>query len=392
MTNPPHRIVVAGAGYAGMMAAIGLARRTRRYGTHITLVNPSTRFVERLRLHQIATGQELPVHLIPDIVAGTGIEFVPGRITAIDPARRAVEVDGGWRDYDTLVYAVGSATATTVVPGVAQHACTLNGIEAAQAFAARLPGARRVAVCGGGLTGVEAATEVAESHPRLAVTLVSETPPGSMMGPKAHRHLYRGFERLGVDVVSGLTVTKVRPDGVDLADGSAIPADVVLWTSGVEVTPVAGDAGIAIDEHGRVLTDAALRSVSHPEIFAVGDAAVMPWKKDRPVPGVAQGGIQGGRHAARTVLARLDGTPVKPFRYSNRGDVAVIGRLAGVTDIPWLGPFGQRSGFLAWALWLGVHLSYLIGFQNRLLVFIRWGVSFFTRGRGARLINDRGEP
>src|SRR6266536_1142686 len=127
MRNTPHRIVVAGAGYAGMMAAIGLARRTRRLGTHITLVNPSARFVERLRLHQIAAGQELAVHLIPNILAGTGIEFVPGRITAIDAVRRGVEVDGRWRGYHTLVYAVGSATTTTVVPGVAQHACTLNG-------------------------------------------------------------------------------------------------------------------------------------------------------------------------------------------------------------------------------------------------------------------------
>ena len=183
--NTPHRIVVAGAGYAGMMAATGLARRTRRYRSHITVVNPSTRFVERLRLHQIAAGQELPVHLIPNILAGTGVDFVRGRITAIDPVRRAVEVDGRWLGYDTLVYAVGSATTTSVVPGVAQHAYTLNGLDAAQAFAARLTSAGRVAVCGGGLTGVEAAAEVAESRPHLSVTLLSQTPPGSMMRAQA---------------------------------------------------------------------------------------------------------------------------------------------------------------------------------------------------------------
>src|SRR5690242_18650036 len=193
MTNTPHRIVVAGAGYAGMTAATCLARRTRRYRAHITLINPSPRFVERLRLHQIAAGQQLPVHQIADILAGTGIQFVTDRVTAIDPQRRAVEVGGSWLPYDTLVYAIGSITTTRVVPGVAQHAYTLNGIEAAMSFAARLDGARSVAVCGGGLTGVEAATEVAESHPDLKVVLISETSPGSMMGTKARRHLYNGF-------------------------------------------------------------------------------------------------------------------------------------------------------------------------------------------------------
>src|SRR5690348_582330 len=231
MRHTPHRIVVAGAGYAGMTAAACLARRTRRYASHISLINPSTRFVERLWLHQIAAGQELPVHQIPKILAGTGIEFVEDRVTAIDPQRRAVDVAGSWLPYDTLVYAVGSVTTTRVVPGAAQHAYTLNGIEAATSFAARLPDARAVAVCGGGLTGVEAATEVAESYPHLDVVLISETQPGSMMGTKARRHLYDGFTRLGITVVSGSLVTKVRPDGVDLSSGSAVPADLVLWTS-----------------------------------------------------------------------------------------------------------------------------------------------------------------
>ena len=112
-----------------------------------------------------------------------------------------------------------------------------------------------------------------------------------------------------------------------------------------------------------------------------------PWKPDQPVPGVAQGGIQRGHlRGAGDPRRRLDGEPVKPFRYSNRGDVAVIGRLSGVTDIPWLGPFGRQSGFLAWVLWLGIHLIYLIGFANRIVVTIALGVVFLTRGRGSRLI------
>jgi NADH dehydrogenase len=124
----------------------------------------------------------------------------------------------------------------------------------------------------------------------------------------------------------------------------------------------------------------------HPEILVVGDAAVQPWTKGRSVPGVAQGGIQGGKHAARVVLARLDGKPVPPFHYQDRGDVAVIGRLSGVTNIGWLGPFGKQSGFFAWALWLGIHIVYLIGFANRIVVSVRWAWSFLTRGRSTRLI------
>ena len=109
-------------------------------------------------------------------------------------------------------------------------------------------------------------------------------------------------------------------------------------------------------------------------------------KPERATPGVAQGAMQGGTHAARTIRRRLLGRPTEPFRYSNHGDVAVIGRLSGVTDIPWLGPFGQQSGFTAWLLWLGIHIAYLIGFANRLVVLTRWGWSFLTHGRGSRLI------
>src|SRR6202008_303914 len=113
------------------------------------------------------------------------------------------------------------------------------------------------------------------------------------------------------------------------------------------------------DRKARLVVGPDLTVPGHPEIFAVGDAAVLPWKKDRPVPGVAQGGIQAGRYAAGTIRRRLSGEPAEPFHYSNKGDVAVIGRLAGVTDIPWLGPFGRQSGFFAWALWLGVPHRYL---------------------------------
>jgi NADH dehydrogenase len=204
----------------------------------------------------------------------------------------------------------------------------------------------------------------------------------------------RQLEALGAIVRTATKVVHVdaRSVGVDLRDGSTekIPTRTVLWAAGIEasafVDAVAAATGASTDSHGRLLVAPDLTVPGHPEIFAIGDAAVQPWKVGRPVPGVAQGGIQGGRHVARMIRRQLSGRPTRPFRYSNRGDVAVIGRLAGVTDIPWLGPFGRRAGFSAWLLWLGIHIVYLIGFANRIVVTVRWAWSFFTRGRGSRLI------
>jgi NADH:ubiquinone reductase (H+-translocating) len=122
----------------------------------------------------------------------------------------------------------------------------------------------------------------------------------------------------------------------------------------------------------------------------IGDAAVQPWKEGRQVPGVAQGAIQPGRYVGKTIRRRLRGDPTPAFHYRDLGDVAVIGRLAGVTNIPWLGPLGKTGGFAAWLLWLGIHIAYLIGFANRIVVTVRWAWSFFTHGRSSRLIT--GEP
>lgn len=341
-----HSIVVAGAGYAGMMAAVSLSRRTRRQNTDITLVNPSARFVERLRLHQIAAGQRLPDHQIPDLLKGTGIRFVQAAVTAIDTGRREVAVgpDDAWLPYDTLVYAVGSLTSTSVVPGVSQHAHTLNGLAAAEAFAALLPEARSVTVCGGGLTGVEAATEIAESHPGCRVSLVSASAPGSMMGLRALRHLHRGFERLGVEVVAARVVA-VHEDRVELADGGPIASDLTLWTSGVEVPSLAGAAGIKVDEHGRVLTDAGLRSVSHPEVYAVGDAAAVSqgWGV---VHGTCQSGIPTGAFVAEEIARRLRGRSSKRFRFGYIHQPVSIGRRDAVIQFTHADDTPRR-GYLA---------------------------------------------
>jgi NADH dehydrogenase len=201
-------------------------------------------------------------------------------------------------------------------------------------------------------------------------------------------------------VRTGTKVTDITESEVTVepATGGAsehIPTRTVLWAAGVQASSfarvVATATGAEADRAGRIKVAPDLTIPGHPEIFVIGDAAVQPWKKDQPVPGVAQGGIQGGRYAARAIVARLaGGEAIGPFTFRNLGDVAVIGRLSGVTNIPRLGPFGRTGGFIAWLIWLGIHIVNLAGFHNRAIVLIRWAWSFFTHGRGSRLIT--GEP
>lgn len=332
--NNGHHIVVLGAGYTGMFGAIRLAHRTHRTGVKITLVNPSSRFVERLRMHQIAAGQELADHQIPDLLAGTGVTFVQSTATAIDPEARQITVDGAETlGYDTLVYALGSSTDTGKVPGADTHAFTLNNPEIAGRFAARLTevaaSGGTVTVCGGGLTGIEAATEIAESHPGLDVTLIGLDEPGGMMGAKARAYLYRAMDRLGVTLETGARVTKVLPDAVELADGRLVRSDACLWTTGVKVPPLAADAGIATDDRGLILVDATLRSVSHPEIHAIGDAAAvrLAWGQ---IHGTCQSGLPTAQYTADTIARLVRGKAVNPFRFGYFHQPVSLGRRDAV--------------------------------------------------------------
>jgi len=329
------KVIVIGAGYTGMLAALGAAKRAKGR-VHVTLVNPWERFTERLRMHQIATGQKLAEHRIPDLVAGTGIDFVQGRATGIDTAAHVVTVSTGddsqvFLGYDTLVYAIGSTTDTGRVPGVAEHAFTLDAPQSAQDMAAHL--ARRdngeFLVCGAGLTGIEAATEIAESHPNVRVTLLSRGEPAAMMGARARAYLVAALDRLGVSVRAGVSVTKVLPDGVELEGGEFVAGDGCLWTTGVRVVPLATEAGIATDEHGRIRTDAMLRSVSHPEIYAVGDAAAIP-QAYGVLHGTCQSGMPTAAHAAENIARQLQGKQLKPFRFGYLHQPVSLGRKDAV--------------------------------------------------------------
>ncbi|MRH91548.1 FAD-dependent oxidoreductase [Nocardia sp. SYP-A9097] len=317
-TDHTHQIVVLGAGYTGMLAAVRLARNTRKLDTRVTLVNPSARFTERLRMHQVAAGQELTDFGIPELLDGSGVRFHQAAATAIDTAARTVALnDGVTPSYDTLVYALGSSTDTGNVPGVADHAWTLNDPRLAHRFSLRLreiaAAGGTVTVCGGGLTGIEAATEIAESHPDLTVTLISSGEPGAMMGDKARAHLNKALDRLGIIRRIGVRVIKVLPDAVRVDTGELVASDLTLWTTGVKVSPLAADAGIATDAKGLIITDPTLRSISHPEIHPIGDAAAirMAWGQ---VHGTCQTGLPTAAYTADAITRRLRGKTVKPFR------------------------------------------------------------------------------
>jgi NADH dehydrogenase len=265
-------------------------------------------------------------------------------------------------------------------------------------------------IVGGGPTGVELAGSIGEiardtlkrdfraidpSDARIilveAVDRVLQTYP-----PDRSASARRQLERLGVVVRTGAKVTAIDERSVTVAlggdDGTVerIPARTVLWAAGVLASSfgrkVADATGAETDRNGRIIVAPDLTVPGHPEIFVVGDAAVLPWKDGEAVPGVAQGGMQGGTYAAMVIRRRILGRPYEPFKYRNYGDVAVIGRASAVTNMPWLGPLGRQGGFTAWLLWLGIHITYLVGFGNRLVVLIRWAASFLTHGRGTRLI------
>ncbi|MCP2170017.1 NAD(P)/FAD-dependent oxidoreductase [Goodfellowiella coeruleoviolacea] len=330
-----HRIVVLGAGYAGMTAAVSLAARTKRHeDVRITLVNATERFTERLRLHQVAAGQDLAELRIPDLLAGTGVELVCGWVTGIDADARTVRVDDERvLEYDTLVYALGSVADTAAVPGADTHAYALDSAHDAELLARRLSelDGGAVAVCGSGLTGVEAAAEIAEQYPGLTVVLLGREEPGENLTPRATAHLRSTLDRLGVRVRGGVEITKVLPDSVDLAGGDSVPADVVLWASGVRVSPLAAAAGLAVDERGRVVTDAALRSVSHPNVYAIGDAAAIR-QGYGVMHGTCQGGMPTGVHAAVSIVRELRGKQPTRFRFGYLHTPVSLGRNDAVVQ------------------------------------------------------------
>jgi NADH dehydrogenase len=318
-----HHIVVLGAGYAGAIAAGRLARRLRREDVRITLVNAEPDFVERVRNHQLATGQSLKPRPLSTMFAGTGVELRIDRVTAVDVDRKSVTLHHGSLDYDTLVYALGSGWNSQDVPGTTSYAYELAGRPGAVRLHARLaslgPG-ETVLVAGAGLTGLEAATEIAESRPDLKVSLAARGRLGDWLSPRGRDHLARVARRLGITVHENAAVTAVEPDSVTLADGRVLPATVTVWTTGFAVHPIAAATALEVTPTGQIVVDGTMRSVSHPDVYAIGDAARALGAGGKPLRMSCASGTPMAWQAADAIAARLTGgkLPHAPLRYFNQ--------------------------------------------------------------------------
>ncbi|MGV9887355.1 NAD(P)/FAD-dependent oxidoreductase [Streptomyces sp. NPDC003395] len=328
-----HRIVVLGAGYAGAFAAGNLARRLSPADADITVVNAVPDFVERMRLHQLAAGHEVTASRLADVFAGTGVRLHLARVTGVDPERRTVTVTGedgdGELAYDTLLYALGSSVDHRGVPGAAEHAFDVTGRTSALRLRerlARLDAGGSVLVVGEGLTGIETAAEFAESRPDLSVALAARGEPGAWLSPKARRHLRECFDRLGVTVHEHTRVDAVEPGRAIAADGRSLPADVTVWSAGFAVHPLAAAAGLRVAETGQIAVDRTMRSLSHPDVYAIGDCAHALGDNGRPLPMSCASAGATATQATAAIVARLTGRDVPTVGLPYYGNTISLGQ------------------------------------------------------------------
>ncbi|MEV5886643.1 FAD-dependent oxidoreductase [Streptomyces sp. NPDC052020] len=328
-----YRIVVLGAGYAGAFAAGNLARRLSPADTEITVVNAEPDFVERMRLHQLAAGRDLAFRKLADVFAGSGVRLRLARVTGVDPERRTVAVTGGDGDgelaYDTLLHALGSSVAHHGVPGVAEYAFDVAGLSSALRLRERLAGlgaGGTVLVVGEGLTGIEAATEFAESRPDLSVALAARGELGAWLSPKARRHLRQAFDRLGITVHEHTAIEAVEPARAIAADGRSVPAEVTVWSAGFAVHPIAADSGLEVTGTGRIVVDRTMRSVSHPDVYAAGDCVHAIGDNGRPLPMSCASAGSTATQATAAIIARLTGREVPVTGLKYHGNHISLGR------------------------------------------------------------------
>ncbi|MFE4328674.1 NAD(P)/FAD-dependent oxidoreductase [Streptomyces sp. NPDC056831] len=323
-------VVVIGGGYAGVMAA---NRLTQRDDVTVTLINPRPAFVERIRLHQLVGGSHDAVVDYADVL-GKGIRLVVDTVTRIDAAGRSVTLaTGGTVGYDYLVYAVGSGGADPGVPGAAEFAYPIAGLEEAERLRPVVdaaPATAAVTVVGAGPTGIETAAELAEGG--RTVTLVCGEVLGPDLHPRSRRSVARRLAGLGVTVLEGpgARATAVTRDAVRLGDGRELPSRVTIWTAGFGVPDLAARSGLSTDALGRLLTDETLTSVDDARIVAAGDSAA---PSDLPFRMSCQAAVQLGPQAAETVLSRLAGERPAPVDVGFVAQCISLGRRAGVFQL-----------------------------------------------------------
>lgn len=342
--NSPSRIVILGGGYAGMAAALRLARK-RQNRASIHLVNPQERFVERIRLHQSASGQTLRTISIPVLLRGLGVAFHQARATHIDWRGHKVTLSNGTQlEYDRLVYALGSRTDLTV-PGARENALSLEGLDASEGIAARLdtlPAQSQVMVVGGGLTGTELVFELAERYPQLRWTLVSREAYEQGYAPAARDYFIRGMAQRSITFRTGVEVAKVEPDHLVTNLGD-LPFDLCLWAGSFRGLPLGRESGLAVNEKDQLLVDETMRSLTSPDIYVIGDSASLPVSYQPHLVMGCKTAMPQGVQAAENLLAEMRGESPRPLSFAYLVTCVSLGRHDGL--IQWLKPSGEAASF-----------------------------------------------
>ena len=403
----PH-VVIIGGGFGGLATARALGDAD----VDVTLLDRRNHHLFQPLLYQVATAALTPSDIAYPIRAAlakqANTQVLLAEATAIDVARRRITLDDGELAYDYLVLATGATHSYFGKEAAwAPHAPGLKSIEDATEIRRRVflayeaaeretdPVAQRAwltfAVVGGGATGVELAGALGEiglhtlahdfkkiDSTRVHVILFEGGDRVlSSYPPKLSEAARVALEKRRVEVRLKSTVSEIDELGV-VANGERVGARTVLWAAGVQASPLGGDLGVPRDKAGRVIVEPDLSVPGHPEIFVIGDLARMINADGSQVPGVAQGAIQGGRHVAKLIL----GEPRVPFRYHDKGNMATIGRASAVVATKRF----AMSGLIPWLMWWVVHIFFLVGFRNRVLMMGHWGWSWLTFRRGARLI------
>lgn len=327
MTN----ILILGGGYAGMMTALRLRGRVK--DANITLINASDTFIERIRLHQVIAGDKLQHHSIPHMLRGRNINFVQGWITALHPDTHQVmaTVNGTPQtfNYEVLVYALGSHTDLDRVPGVREHAYTLDP-KSAQALRASIPKDGTLVICGGGLTGIESATEFAERFPHLKIRIVTQGKLGGGLSAKGRAYLDKIFQKFNIQVDENAAVQQVNQHSIQLNNGRTIQHDAVIWAGSFNVPELAKQAGLKVNHKNQILIDPYLRSVSHPEVFVVGDSGQFVSEPSAPIRMACATGMPIGTHGGDNIAALLQDKPLTPFSFQYLIQCISLGRHAGL--------------------------------------------------------------
>ena len=406
----PH-VVIIGGGFGGLNAAKAL----RRAPVRVTVIDRHNHHLFQPLLYQVATATLSPGDIASPIRwilrHARNTRVLLADVRTIDLVNRQVVLeDGSSIAYDYLIVATGTSHTYFGHNEWAPHAPALKTLEDALAMRRRILLAFEQAeretdptrqqrlltfvLVGGGPTGVELAGTLAEIARQTRaefrnidtritrIVLVEAGPTILPSFPQVLRDAARrSLARLRVEVRENARVTSVDDDGV-MFGAERLDAGTVLWTAGVAASAVAATLGVARDRAGRVVVERDLSVPGHPEAFVIGDVAAFSDAEGQQLPGVAQVAMQGGTHAARTILARMRGEASRPFVYHDRGSMAIIGRGSAIADIR-----GVRfSGPIAWLAWLFLHIFELIGFRNRLVVMIEWATAYFTRQRSVRLI------